>query len=182
MAVLVKEIMSKPVYTVDMNKTAQDAGRLMRRVRRGFLVVVKNKHPVGVISDSDIIQQVVTKNIKASQLKIKTLMTKPVVFAEPEEDILSAVRKMKKSNIHRLPVVDSGKVVGVISLTDIAHTSPEMLDLLEYRLKMKEIIPEIKEEATSGICDNCDNYSEDLKKVEDQWLCEDCIEELKSEP
>lgn len=181
MTVLAKEIMSKPVYTIDINKTAQDAGKLMRKIRRGFLVVVKKKHPIGVISDSDIIQQVVAKNIKANQLKIKSLMSEPVVFAEPDEDILSVVRKMKKSNIHRLPVVDKGKVVGVISLTDIAHTSPEMLDLLEYRLKMKEMPSEIKEELTSGICDSCDNYSEDLKMVDDKWLCEDCIEELKAE-
>jgi CBS domain-containing protein len=181
MAVLVREIMSKPVYTIEINKTAQDAGKLMRKIRRGFLVVVKDRHPVGVVSDSDIISQVVTKNIKASQLKIQTLMTKPVVFAEPNEDALSVVRKMKKSNIHRLPVIDKGKVVGVISLTDIAHTSPEMLDLLEYRLKMKEMPSRIKEEITSGICESCGNYSEYLKEVDEEWLCEDCIEELKSE-
>jgi CBS domain-containing protein len=181
MAVLVKEIMSKPVYTIDIKKTARDAGKLMRRIRRGFLVVVKDRHPVGVVSDSDIINQVVTKNMKASQLKIQALMKKPVVFAEPNEDILSVVRKMKKSNIHRLPVVEKGKVVGVISLTDIARTSPEMLDLLEYRLKMKEMPSEIKEEITSGICESCGNYSEYLKEVDEEWLCEDCIEELKSE-
>lgn len=179
MPVLVKEIMAKPVYTIDIDKTAQDAGKLMRKIRRGFLVVVKDKHPIGVVSDSDIIEQVIKKNIKASQLKIKTFMTEPVVFAEPDEDILTAVRKMKKNNIHRLPVIDNGKVVGVVSLTDIAHTSPEMLDLLEYRLKMKEMPFEIKEERTSGICDSCDQYSENLKNVSDQWLCEDCREEVE---
>lgn len=179
MAVMVKEIMSKPVYSIDINKTAKDAGRLMKRVRRGFLIVVKNKNPVGVISDSDIIDKVVSSNVKAEQLKVKELMTEPVVFVEPNEDILSAVRKMKKSNIHRLPVVDGGKLVGVISLTDIARTSPEMLDLLEYRLKMKETPFQIKEERTSGICDSCDQYSEDLKRVEDQWMCEDCREEVE---
>lgn len=181
MAILVKEIMAKPVYAIDIDKTALDAGKFMRKIRRGFLVVVKNKKAVGVISDSDLITEVVTKNLKADKVPIKQFMTEPVISVRPEEDILSAVRKMKRSNIHRLPVIDKGKVIGVISLTDIAKTSPEMLDLLEYRLKMKEMPFEIKEEATSGICDNCDNYSVDLRKVDEQWLCEDCREELNSE-
>jgi len=181
MPILVKDIMAKPVYTIDIDKTAQDAGRVMKKIRRGFLIVVKNKRPIGIVSDSDLIDKVVTKNLKADKVKIKQLMATPVIFAEPNEDILSVVRKIKRSNIHRMPVIANGKLVGVISLTDIAKTSPEMLDLLEYRLKMKEMPFEIKEETTSGVCDNCDNYSDHLKNVNDQWLCEDCREELKSE-
>ena len=181
MPILVKEIMAKPVYTIDVGKSALDAGKLMRKKRRGFLVVVKNKRPIGVISDSDLITEVVTKNLKADKVNIKQFMREPVISVSSNEDILSAVRKMKKSNIHRLPVIDKGKIAGVISLTDIAKTSPEMLDLLEYRLKMKEMPFEIKEETTSGVCDNCDNYSSYLEKVNNQWLCETCREELNSE-
>ena len=86
---------------------------------------------------------------------------------------------MKKSNIKRLPVVEKGKLVGVISLTDIAKTSPEMLDLLEYRIKMKETPFEIKEPKTAGLCENCGNYSENLTYVNDRWLCEECKDELE---
>jgi CBS domain-containing protein len=179
--ILVKDIMSKPVYFIDLNKTARDAGKLMREKRRGFLVVTKDKKPVGVISDSDLINDIVAKNKKAGQVKIKNVMKSPIVTIKPDDNILEAVRKMKKNNIHRLPVVDAGKLVGVISLTDIARTSPEMLDLLEYRLKMKELPFEIKEEFTSGICDSCGNYFDELKYTNDQWLCETCREERENE-
>ncbi|MBI2547496.1 MAG: CBS domain-containing protein [Candidatus Aenigmarchaeota archaeon] len=172
--------MSSPVLTIDSKKTSQDAGKLMRKHRKGFLVVVEKNNPVGVISESDLIEQIVSKNFKASGIKIEKMMKEPVVAIDPEDDILAASRKMKENNIHRLPVVSNGKVVGVISLTDIARTSPEMLDLLEYRLKMKEKPLEIKEKIALGICDSCDNYSEDLENAGNEWLCESCREERES--
>lgn len=177
MAVLVKDVMSTPVLSIDVKKSASDAGKLMRKHRKGFLVVVERNKPVGVISDSNLIDEIVCKNKAANKIKVEKLMQEPIIAVEPSDDILAASRKMKENNIHRLPVVDEGRVVGVVSLTDIARTSPEMLDLLEYRLKMKERPFEIKEKMALGICDSCDNYSEDLRSIEDEWLCEDCREE-----
>jgi CBS domain-containing protein len=179
--VLVKDIMSRPVYTIGENRTAKDAGKLMKKIRRGCVIVTKNKKAVGILTDSDLIRRVISKDVKASQVKIKSIMSTPLVTVKPEDDVIVAVRKIKKSNIHRLPVVKKGRVVGIISSTDIARTSPEMLDLLEYRLKMKGMPFEIKEEFTSGICDSCGNLSEDLKKAGGQWLCESCRDELESE-
>ncbi len=180
MVVLVKDVMSSPVLTIDIKKTALDAGKMMRKNRKGFLVVTEKNRPVGVISDSDLIENVIIAGKRADKVKLDSMMREPIVAVEPEDDILEASRKMKGNNIHRLPVVSDGKLTGVISLTDIARTSPEMLNLLEYRLKMKEKPIEITEKIALGICDSCDNFTEDLQTVNDQWLCEDCREELES--
>jgi len=181
MPVLVKDIMSKPVVVVEENKSARVAGELMKKKRKGALVVVKKDKPVGILTDSDLIRKVVAKNLKPSEVKVKDIMSKPLVTINPNENIIEASRKMKRSNIKRLPVVEGGKVVGLLSLTDIARTSPEMLDLLEYRIRMREEPFEIKETFTSGICENCGNYSEHLTEVNDKWLCEDCKDEAESE-
>lgn len=177
MVVLVRDVMSAPVLTIDIKKTARDAGKLMRKHRKGFLVVTEKANPVGVISESDLIEEVVCKNTKADKIRLEDLMHEPIIAADGDDDILSAARKMKENNIHRLPVMADRRLVGVISLTDIAKTSPEMLDLLEYRLKMKERPFEIKEKIALGICDSCDNYSEDLQNINGEWFCEDCREE-----
>lgn len=179
MPILVKDIMSKPVITIEETKNAKDAGALMKRTRKGCLVITKNKKPVGILSDSDLIKRVIAANLKASQVKLSKIMSKPLVTVKSEDDILVAARKMRKTNIHRLPVVDKGKVVGLVSLSDIARASPEMIDLLEFRLKMREEPFAIKEEFTSGICDSCGNYNEDLRNLNDQWLCESCREEAE---
>jgi len=181
MSIYVKDIMSKPVHKIEANKSVKDAAALIKRIRRGFLVVVKGNKPVGVLSDSDIIGRVVATDKPSSKVKVKDVMTRHFVSIGSDEEILTAVRKMKRGNVHRLPVIDHNKIVGVLSLTDIARTSPEMLDLLEYRLKMKEEPYETKDEHTSGLCDSCDNYYTDVKLVGHKLLCEDCREDLQSE-
>ena len=175
----VKDVMSKPIITIGENKTAKDAGELMKKNRKGCLIITKNRKPVGILSDSDLIKRVIATDKKASKVVLKKIMSEPLVTVSPKDNILLAVRKMRKNNIHRLPVVEKGKVIGLVSLSDIAKTSPEMLDLLEYRLKMRESPLEIKEEVTSGICDSCGNYNEDLRNINSKWVCEDCREELE---
>lgn len=177
MPLLVKEIMSSPALTIDHNKTTRDAAKLMTKFRKGFLVVTKKGKVAGVVSDSDLLKHVVAKDRRSGKLKVKDIMSFPIVVVSPNDTILDAVRKMKKNNIHRLPVVESGKIVGVVSLTDIARTSPEMFDLLEYRLKMKKIPIVLKEMTTVGFCENCGNYSESLKTKGNIWVCESCFEE-----
>lgn len=181
MPVLVKDIMSRPVSKIDLNESVKVAGELMSKARRGVLIVTKDGRPIGIITDSDIIKKVVSKNLKPSSIKVKQIMSKPLVTIGPEETLLDAARKMKRNNIKRLPVVDNGKLVGVISTTDIARTSPEMLDILEFKLKTRELPTIIKEKVTSGICDSCGNFYDELKHENDQWLCESCIDQLKAE-
>jgi signal-transduction protein with cAMP-binding, CBS, and nucleotidyltransferase domain len=134
---------------------------------------------VGILTDSDLIKKIIAKNKKPSSVKVKSIMSSPLVTSKPDETILEATRKMKRNNIKRLPVIENGKLVGILSLSDIAKSSPEMIDLLEYKLKMREYPTEIKEKFTSGICESCGNYTDDLRNVNDKWLCETCREELE---
>jgi len=178
MPLLVKDIMSSPALTVDWNKSVKEAAKYLKKIRRGFLVVTRRGKPVGVVSDKDFIYKVVAQDKRASKLKIKDIMTKHFVYATPDENVVDVARRMLRNNVHRLPVIANGKVVGVISLTDIARASPEMVDLLERRLQMKEEPIVIKEKYTSGICDLCGNYSDRLEYINGQWICEDCKESL----
>ncbi|MEM5790593.1 MAG: CBS domain-containing protein [Candidatus Aenigmatarchaeota archaeon] len=173
--------MAKPVLTIDANETAKAAGEKMKKNRKGCLIVVKDGKPIGIVSDSDLINKVLVKDKKASTVLVEDIMSAPLVTIRPTDSIVDAANKIKRNNIHRLPVVDKGKVVGLISLTDIARSTPEMIELLEYRLKMKEAPIEITEKKMSGICDACGSYDEELEYVNGQWLCSPCREALKEE-
>ena len=182
MPIFVKEVMSKPAVVVDANKTAKVAGELMRKTRKGFLVVVQKGNPAGTLSDSDLIGRVVAKAKDASKLRVRNLMSRPIISVGPAEDVMEAVRKMRKSNIHRLPVIDKGKVCGVISLTDIARSSPDMAYILEYRREMKKQPFDIHGQVTSGVCESCGNFSEHLEQTaESGWICETCRDEKENE-
>jgi CBS domain-containing protein len=176
--ILVKDIMVKPL-TIDENKNVRFIGELMRKTRRDSVVVIKDRKPIGIVTDSDLVKKIIAKNKKPSSITVKEIMSRPLVTTKPDDTILEATRKMKRSNIKRLPVLDKSKLVGILCLSDIARSSPEMIDLLEYKLTMRELPTEIKERSTSGICDVCGDYSDDLKNVNGQWLCEDDREEAE---
>jgi len=174
--IMVEDIMTKRVIMIDINKTLLDAGKKMANTRTGSIIITKENKPVGIITDSDIIKNVIAKNLKPSEIKIRDLMSSPLITVNPKEDIIEAERKMRKNKVKRLPVVDNGKLVGILTASDIARTCPEMLSLLQYRLEMRESMPEIMEESFSGICEACGNYSENLKFENEQWICESCRE------
>jgi len=175
--ILVKTIMAKPVITIDVNKSVREAALSMSEKRVGAIVVVKKDKPVGILTDADIIKKVVARSKDPKKTNIKDIMASPLIFITPDENILNAEEKMRKHRVKRLPVIRNGKIIGIVSNTDIARASPLMIDVLNFRLKMKKFTPQISEATTSGTCEICGNYSGNLIFVNDQWLCEECREE-----
>ena len=179
----VKDIMYKKVNIIELNSSVLKAAKIMAKTRRGYVIVTKKGKPVGILTDSDLIERIVAKNKQPSKVKIKDVMTTPVITTTPDESIVDVSRKMRKNMIKRIPVVKKGKIIGIVTQIEISSITPEFLSILEDRLKMKEFgeEPSRLEEHTAGICDRCGNYSEDLVYVNGQWLCESCRRELELE-
>ena len=79
MPIFVRDIMSKPVYKIDGKKSIKDAATMIKKTRRGFLVVTKGNRPVGVLSDSDIVGKVVASDMKPSKTRVEDIMTRHFV-------------------------------------------------------------------------------------------------------
>ena len=176
LGILIKEIMTKPIVKIDYGKTAQQAAKEMVKHRVGSIVVTKKNNPVGIITETDLNKRVVSLAKDPKKLKVEDIMSSPLVFATPNDDVSDVIEKMEKHKIRRLPILRKGKIVGIVTHTDIARTCPTALDLLTTRLKMRQTTPSIEESSTSGICEGCGNYSENLQFVNDQWVCEECRE------
>lgn len=174
--ILVKNIMTKSVVQVDYDKNVQEAAKIMVDRRVGSIIVVKDKNPIGIITETDINKKIVAVGKDPKKLKVEEIMSSPIAFSDPNEDIMVAVERMKKHRIKRIPVVDNGKIVGIVTDTDIARASPDMLDILNFRLKMRAEEPSLEETPTSGLCESCGEYSDDLRFVDDEWVCENCRE------
>ena len=147
---LVKDVMSKNVITIYPEDSISDAIEKMAKNNISGLIVVEGEKVVGVISESDVLRVfkseiseisastsvtlsillILEKGIKAinemkkiGKLKVKDLMSKRIFYVKPEDTILEAARIMSKKDVRRLPVIDeNGKLVGVISRTDILRT------------------------------------------------------------
>lgn len=178
MALKVRDVMIKKIITTKPEDSIQRASMLMRKNRVGCLIVTKDKNPIGIVTESDIIKKVVAESQDASKTKVVEVMAAPLVFGNPDDDLAETSKKMIKSHIKRLPIIENEKLVGILTDTDIVRVSPDMINLLEERLKVKdEEIALGAEEETSGLCELCGNYSDALRDVNDRWVCDDCKNE-----
>ena len=170
----VKDVMTKRIVTCEYSDNVQQVSKKMVTQRVGSIIVSKNKKPIGIITETDINKRVVAQAKDPKKLKASDIMSSPIICVNPEDDISEVVKKMEKYKIRRFPVVEGGQIVGIVTNTDIARISPEMIDVLNLRLKMRTGFPRIQLSSTTGICDSCENYSEDLIYVNGRWLCEEC--------
>jgi len=187
---LVRDVMSSPVITVDEEASANQVAELMDKHELGCIIVVnKEGKPIGIITERDLVTRVLAKNLKPDTVKAKEVMTSPLITIDPGETINEAAKKMSRLNIRRLGVVHKGELVGLISSKDILAVMPELIETIQEKALIESenvahtIPEETSEEETplSGYCDRCGGWSDNLKEVDGNYLCEDCRAELEIE-
>ncbi|MEM0364137.1 MAG: CBS domain-containing protein [Candidatus Nitrosocaldus sp.] len=120
MDILLKDIMIRDVITISPDKTAQDAARLMAEHGIGSVVVMDSDKVIGIITERDLVRKVCAKDIPSSKVKIQDIMSTPIITAEPDLPIEAAVQRMFNNKIRRLPIVENGRLVGIVTISDIA--------------------------------------------------------------
>ena len=131
----VKEIMVRNVRTVDVKETVLDAVHIMDRFEIGCVIATEDQKPVGILTERDILRRVVLRSKDPSEVHVREIMSKPLVKVGPNTNVKRAARMMVKRRIKKLVVVSSGRIVGILSLTDI-------VPLLELREAMGNVNPD----------------------------------------
>jgi CBS domain-containing protein len=117
---VVRDIMTKNVVTIEVNRTALEAAKIMAEKGISSLIVLNDQDPVGIITERDFVKKICIKELNVSRVKINEVMSKIRTFADPEIPIEVAVQRMVNHKIRRLPIMEDGKVVGIITVTDLA--------------------------------------------------------------
>lgn len=140
MSLKVEDVMVKEVITIDENSTAKEAAEVMNKFEIGCLIAVTKKKAVGIVTERDMLKRVVAESKDASKTKVKDVMTSPLVVVEPSMDLEEAVKLMFQMKIKKLPVVEEKRLIGLVSLTDIARFQPQMITILK-KLAAKQAAP-----------------------------------------
>ena len=118
----VSDIMTKNVIGIDPEESAEVAARTLTHYNVGALPVRTADGKVcGVVTDRDLVIRCMASGKQPSQTKVKTVMTGRVLSVSPDMDAAAAAQLMGSKQIRRLPVVEKGKLCGMISLGDIAR-------------------------------------------------------------
>lgn len=140
MSLKVEDVMVKEVVTIDANKTVKDAADVMNRYEIGCLIVVKRGKAVGILTERDLLKRVISEVRDPKTTKIKDIMSKPLIVVEADTEMEDAARLMFKMKIKKLPIIQQGKLSGLVTLTDLARFQPQMIKILK-QLSQRENAP-----------------------------------------
>jgi len=133
---LVKDVMNKEVVVVKPSVTIREASQFMSRLHIGSLVVVDETGIVGIITERDILISV-AEGKDHDQTQVRDIMTRNVITIDPNKTVEEAVDLMVQHRIKKLPVVRDGKLVGIITASDIIVVEPKLIQNIASLVSIK---------------------------------------------
>jgi CBS domain-containing protein len=124
-AMKVREIMSRPIITEDGDAHITEIVKNMAELGIGSVVITSDGNPAGIITERDIALKVLLKNKRADEVKAKEVMSSPLLTIDAETSVEEASALAAEKRIKRLPVVENGVLVGIISVRNILTQKPE---------------------------------------------------------
>jgi len=171
--------MSTPPITVCIDDNVREIASLMRSNEIGSVIVLdNNSHPIGIITERDIVGRVISKNKKPSEIIAVDVMSKPLHRIDPTATIMEAAKIMRSQGIRRLVVFKDAELVGIISSDDIAKITPELFTIIMEKSSIEMIPAEFETAGLTGQCERCGNWLEDLTEMDGQFLCEECLDKV----
>jgi len=128
---IVKDLMSKNVVSIDSEATVKDAASKMAQQEIGSLVVIEQNKPVGIVTERDLLSRVLALGRNAEATRVKMVMSKPLICAGPDMDVTEATRFMVAKGIKKLPITQEGHLIGILTLTDLCAAQPDIYELIE---------------------------------------------------
>lgn len=123
--------MIQNVVTVEEAVSVKKAVEIMNKHEIGCLIVTKRGKPIGIVTERDMLTRVLAELRSPDKTKIAEIMSRPLIVADPQMDLEEAARLMFKMKVKKLPVISNGKLVGLVTLTDIARFQPQVMKILK---------------------------------------------------
>lgn len=115
----IREVMTPNPQSVSPGDSIQNAARIMRDNDTGAVPVVENGRPVGIVTDRDIVVRAVAEDGQLNR-PVRDIVSGNVVYATPDMSTHEAADLMSEYQVRRLPVVENDRLVGIVSLGDLA--------------------------------------------------------------
>ena len=148
MVLIVRDVMTPQVVTIEPTQSVKNAARRMTMFGISSLLVLSKEGLKGIITEKDIISRVVCMGLEPSKVRVKEIMSEPVIVVGPDEPLEKAVELMLTQRIKKLPVLEndegSYRLVGILSLLDVAGIHPDLINSIKEMMEMEASEPEAK--------------------------------------
>jgi CBS domain-containing protein len=119
MSTILSLVAGRETFFVTVEETVRQVARYMTERRVGAVCVLEGTRLVGVVSERDIMSRVVAREVDPDQVRVKDVMTRDLVVAEAGDTHEDGLRKMKQAGCRHLPVVQDGRLAGMVSQRDL---------------------------------------------------------------
>ncbi len=116
----IEKIMTRTVVALESNKTVYDASKIMAKKRVGCIVVTSKGKPLGIVTKGDVVKGVSKSDISFKNRHLGEFATRPLIYASSRQTVEEVADLMIKNKIRKLPVLQQGKAVGIVTATDLA--------------------------------------------------------------
>ena len=121
----IRDVMTPGPETIQADQPAAEAAKLMKNADAGMIPVLENGNLLGTITDRDIVIRLVAEGKDPQVTPVREIASTDPVTVEPDRDLDEALQLMAKHQVRRLPVVESGRLVGVLAQADVALAGTE---------------------------------------------------------
>jgi CBS domain-containing protein len=186
--IYVEDIMTKVPVIGSPELTVKDIATLMRSWRVGSVIIIEDGRPIGIVTERDFVNKIVADDRKPSEVRVREIMSTPLITVGPKVSVADAGRKMARLHLRRLPVVAGDQLVGMLTENDITRLSPSLIEITrEWRSINSPAENEREPESLQGYCENCENFSYDLRHTggasgRGSLLCPECREIFVRDP
>ena len=116
------KVKGNEIWSIPPDALVFEAIEKMAYKEVGALLVVKDKKPIGIISERDYTRKVILKGKSSKEIRIHSIMTFPVICADVDMDVKKCMALMTTKNIRHLPILENNQLVGIVSLGDLVKT------------------------------------------------------------
>lgn len=123
----VEEVMTTELVTAPATASLANVMGVMLEECVGSVVITRDDNPTGIVTETDALKIIHKHDLPPSKIPVHMLIGDGLIMIEPDASIKMAVRRMKRANVKKLPVVSDMNVLGIITMTDIVYNHTEAL-------------------------------------------------------
>lgn len=117
-SILIQDIMTRALITVNRSTTALQVAKMMEQGGIGAILVQDNGNPVGIVTDRDYATRIAANDLPLNTA-VENIMSTPLITINHDEPISAAAEQMTSKKIRKLPVTENGKIIGIVTSTDL---------------------------------------------------------------
>ncbi|MHA1582044.1 MAG: CBS domain-containing protein [Candidatus Baldrarchaeia archaeon] len=144
MPLKVSDIMTRDVITIEIGKTVREAVEIMNEKGIGCIVVTKGGVPIGIVTERDVLKKIVVEGRDPQKTRIEEIMSSPLITGSPSMTLEDAAKLLILKRIKKLPIVEKGKLVGIVTLFDVVRWKPLVINILKKALAEETLPPHMR--------------------------------------